>query len=80
MGNQATTISAHRNPNYLSIQFGAKSNKKCCPTKRSAHHIHFDKIMHDIFLVFSEVKNAFLSLHAFSIEGSFNKINKCIFN
>ena len=35
--------------------------KKCCPTKRSAHHIHFDKTMHDIFLGFSEVKNAFLS-------------------
>ena len=31
---------------------------KYCPTKRSEHHIHFDKTMHDI-LGF----NAFLSLH-----------------
>ena len=30
------------------IQLGAKS-KKCCPTKRSAHHIHFDMTIHDIF-------------------------------
>ena len=58
-----STISAHRNPNYLSIQLGARSKKKCCPTKRSAYHIHFDMTMHDI-LGFSEVKNAFLSLHA----------------
>ena len=27
MGNQGSTISAHGNPNYLSIQLGAKSNK-----------------------------------------------------
>ena len=38
--------------------------QKCCPTKRSTHHIHFDKTMHDIFLGFSEEKNALLSLHA----------------
>ena len=30
----------------------------------SAQLIHFDMTMHDIFLGFSEVKNAFLSLHA----------------
>ena len=38
----------HRNPNYLSIQLGAKSNKKYCPTEGLAHHIHFDTTMHDI--------------------------------
>ena len=34
--------------NYLSKRLGAKSNKKCCPTERSVHHIHFDTKMHDI--------------------------------
>ena len=29
--------------------------KKCCPTKRSAHHIHFNMTMHDIFLGFSDM-------------------------
>ena len=29
---------------------------KLLSNKRSAHHIHFDKIMHDIFQVFSKVK------------------------
>ena len=38
-------------PTKLSIQLGAKS-KKCCPTKRSAYHIHTDKIMHDIFFFY----------------------------
>ena len=50
-------MSAHMIPNYLSI--GAKSNKKCCPTKRLVHHIHFDMTMQDIFLGFSEVKMHF---------------------
>ena len=46
----------------------------------SASHT-FDKNKHDIFRLLSE--NAFLSLHvsrAFYLEGSFNKINKFIFN
>ena len=56
---------------------------KCCLTKRSAHHIHFDITMHDIFR-FSEVKMIYVITckvrRAFSLEGSFNKINKFIFN
>ena len=47
---------------------------KWCPTKRSAHHIHFDKTVHDIFLVCSEVKHAFLSLHARLGEPSLLKV------
>ena len=35
-----------------------------CVSQRSAHHIHFDMIMYDIFRVFFfAVKNEFLSLH-----------------
>ena len=42
--------------------------------------------MHDIFRLFKiKMKNAFLLLHckvriAISLEGSFDKLNKCIFN
>ena len=38
------------------MQLGAKSNKNVVQQKRSAHHIHFDKTMHDIFKVFYKVK------------------------
>ena len=59
----------------MSIQLGAKSNKYVIQQKRSAYHIHFDKTMHDIFSVFfSEVKNAFLSLHARLGEPSLLKV------
>ena len=33
IGNQGSTISAHRNPNYLSIQLSAKSNKNVAQQK-----------------------------------------------
>ena len=49
------TISAHRNPNYWSIQLGAKSNKNIVQQKVSASHT----FKHDharYFLGFSEVK------------------------
>ena len=58
-------------------------NRIKCPTKTSAHHIHFDKTIHDIFLGFSEVKCISVitckARRAFSLEGSFNKINMFIF-
>ena len=41
IGNQRSTISAHRNPNYLSVQPSAKSNKNVVQ--------YFDKTVHDIF-------------------------------
>ena len=49
IGTQGSTISAHMNPNYLSIQLGAKLNKNVVQQKKSAYHIHFDKTMRDIF-------------------------------
>ena len=58
--------------------------KKSCPTKGSAHHIHFDKTMHDIFRFIQSQKCASVNTcklsRAFSIEGHFNKINNFIFN
>ena len=33
IGNHGSTISAHRNPNYLSIQLGANSNKNVVQQK-----------------------------------------------
>ena len=60
---QGSTISAHRNPNYLSIQLCAKSNKKVVQQKgQRITYILTRPCM--IFLGFSEVKDAFLSLHA----------------
>ena len=48
---------------------------KCCPTKRSAHHIYFGKTVFKLFFLgFSEVKNAFLSLHARLGEPSLLKV------
>ena len=52
---------------------------KMLSNKRSAHHIHFDKTMHDIFLGISEVKKCKVR-RVFSIDGSFNKTNTFIFN
>ena len=51
-----------------------------CPTKRSAHHKFFDKTMHDVFFNFFQSKkcvsvDACKVMRAFSIKGSFNKIN-----
>ena len=37
-------------PDHTQLISNAKSFKKCCPSKRSAHHIHFDKTMHEICL------------------------------
>ena len=51
--------------------------KNIVQQKRSAHHIHFDKTMHDIFSC-SEVTCKVR--RAFSLEGSFDKINKFFFN
>ena len=36
--NQGSTISAHRNPNYLSIQLGAQSNTMLSNKKVNASH------------------------------------------
>ena len=48
----------------------------------SAHHIHFNKTMHDIFFGFSEVKKcvSVVKCKVKVIKGSLNKINKFIFN
>ena len=50
----------------------------------SVHHIHFDKTMYDIFSAFpSESRVSVVTYkvrRVFSLEGSFNKINKFIFN
>ena len=76
-------MSAHKHPNYLPIQLGAKSKKKSCPTKRSAHHNFLDKTMRDILYFFPKSKCVSVVTckvrKAISIEGSFNKINKFIF-
>ena len=75
-------MGAHRNPNYLSIQLGAKSNKNVVQ-KRSAHHIHLEKTIHDIFFSFFPECVSVVTCkvrRAFSIEASFNKTNKFIFN
>ena len=41
IGNQGSTISVHRNHNYLSIQHGAKSNKMLSNKKVSASHTFY---------------------------------------
>ena len=46
--NQGSTISAHRKTNTCLYNL-VPNRIKYCPTKRSAHHIHFDKTMHDMF-------------------------------
>ena len=63
IGTQGSTISAHMNPNYLSIQLGAKLNKNVVQQKS----LRISNILTRrcvIFFSFSEVENAFLSLHA----------------
>ena len=65
MGNQGSTISAHRNPYYLSIQLGAKLNKTVVQQNgQRITYILTRPCMIFIFYVFPKVKNAFLSLQA----------------
>ena len=62
-GNKRSTISVHRNPNYVSIQPSAKSNKNVVQQKgQSITYILTRPCMIPFRLFRSE--NAFLSLHA----------------
>ena len=74
----------NRNPNYLSIQLGAKSNKNFVQQKAQRNTYILTRPCMVFFKGFKS-KKCFSVVtckirRAFSIEGSFNKINKFIFN
>ena len=84
MCNQGSTITAHRNSNYLSIQVGAKSNKNVVQQK-GQRITYILTISCMIFFRFFISTKCFSIVtckvkRTFSIEGSFNKTNKFIFD